>query len=100
METVKQPSAKHKGELLEILSLAAKDSALLDAFLKDILTPAEYREVVTRWQILKLLAQGSVHREIMSDLKIGIATVTRGSRVLENPTGGANQMIHKLIHRK
>lgn len=100
MESTKQPSTRHKEELLNALSLAAKDSRALDAFLKDILTPVEYREVINRWQILKLLAQGSGHREIMRDLKIGIATVTRGSRVLENPTGGANQIIHKLVHKR
>lgn len=72
----------------------------MDAFLKDALTPAEYREITTRWQILKALWQGKGQREIMNDLKTGIATVTRGSRVLENENGGATQLLNKLVSRK
>ncbi len=100
MENTKQPNQHQKEEFLEVLALAARDKRLLDAFLKDALTPAEYREIATRWQILKELWQGRGQREIMRDLKIGIATVTRGSRVLENDTGGATQLLNKLVSRK
>ena len=100
MENTKQPTQHQKEEFLEVLTLAAKDKRLLDAFLKDALTPAEYREIITRWQILKALWQGKGQREIMHDLKTGIATVTRGSRVLEGASGGAAQLLNKLVSRK
>ena len=90
----------HKTELLEVFKLATKDAKLFDSFLKDILTPAEYREMATRWQIVKQLAMGKGQREIARDLKIGISTVTRGSRTLENPNGGFNQLLTKFVTRR
>jgi TrpR family transcriptional regulator, trp operon repressor len=96
----KQLSERQKEEWLEVLMLAAKDKRLLDAFLKDLLTPAEYREIVTRWQILKQLEQGIGQRTISKNLEIGISTITRGSRVLDNPAGGANQLLDRLLTKK
>ena len=90
----------HREDLLEVLMLAAKDRRLLDVFLRDILTPAEYREITERWQIVKQLEQGSTQRDISRDLGVAISTITRGSRILENPTGGANQVLQKLLPRK
>ena len=83
-------------ELLEIVKMAAKDDRLLDAFLRDILTPSEYREIVSRWQIVKKLSAGKNQREVAFDLKTGISTVTRGARMLTNPVGGFNQILEKL----
>ncbi len=100
MNTKKDVKQGHKDDLLEVLTLAAKDRRLFDAFLRDILTPAEYREIAERWQIIKQLEQGSTQRDISRDLGVAIGTVTRGSRILENPTGGVNQMIQKLLLRK
>ncbi len=89
-------NAKHEQELVEVLKKAAGNSKLLHDFLLDLLTPAEYEEIVTRWQIVKRLAKGEPQRTIARDLKIGIATVTRGSRELIDPNGGFHQMVKKL----
>ena len=69
------------GELVEAF-LKNKTSAEMLDFLKGILTPKEFDEVVTRLQIVKLLKSGLPHQEIARRLKVGVATVTRGSREL------------------
>ena len=84
----KEREGKYKKELRESLRKTAKEDALLDDFLKDILTPAEYREIANRLQILKLLNKGFSHREIAETLGVGIATVERGARVLVDKRRG------------
>ena len=69
------------GELVQAFLKNKTSSELLD-FLKGILTPKELDEVVTRLQIIKLLKKGLPHQEIARRLKVGVATVTRGSREL------------------
>lgn len=86
---------KHSQEFTKVLQAAAKDKELLEKFLRDLLTPAEYKEVVARWQIVKDLKQGMSQHEIADQLKVGVATVSRGSRVLMNPTGGFNELLKK-----
>ncbi len=86
---------QYKKELLEMLSQMAADKRQLSDFLHDILTPAEYREIATRWQIVKKLADQEGHRTIASELGIGVSTVNRGSRMLLNPQGGFNQALRK-----
>lgn len=78
----RKEEGKYKKELREAIGRAAKNDALLDNFLKDILTPAEYREIAKRVQILKLLRQRMTHRDIADMLGVGIGTVVRGLRVL------------------
>jgi len=52
-------------------------------FLRGILTPKELLEIPQRLQIVKMLKQGVPHRQISGELKVGIATVTRGSKELQ-----------------
>ena len=52
-------------------------------FLEGILTIKELEEIPTRLQIVKMLKQGMPQHEIAEQLKIGIATVTRGSKELQ-----------------
>ncbi|MEK7161584.1 MAG: Trp family transcriptional regulator [Patescibacteria group bacterium] len=90
---------KHKfgQELESILEKAAKNPQLLHNFLKDILSPNEYKELGIRWQIVKQLDKGVSQREIAKKLQVSIATVTRGSRVLINKKGGFNAILQKKI---
>ncbi len=57
---------------------SAEELALL---LKAILTPAEIESIAQRLSILDGLSTGVAQREIAETLRVGIATVTRGSRV-------------------
>ncbi len=52
----------------------------LRSFVQAILTLKELEEIPKRLQIVKLLKQNMPQREIARKLKVGVATVTRGSR--------------------
>lgn len=86
---------KEKNIIEAIISIG-KDKVLLDAFLEDLLTPAEYIEVKKRWEIVKMLNAGVNQHQIVKDLHVGIATVTRGSRELLNSDGGFKKVLDKL----
>lgn len=55
----------------------------LEDFLLGILTESEIDELNKRFEVIKLLKVGKSHREIAKQLKVGIATVTRGSKELQ-----------------
>jgi len=86
---------KYSTELVALLSKTAADKKLLNLFLKDLLTPKEYKELAIRWQIIKKLDARVTQRNIAEDLGVGIATVTRGSRELSNPKGGFAQVLKR-----
>lgn len=53
------------------------------AFLHDILTPAEFEEVVLRLQIFKQLKAGTPQRDIATNLNVSVGKISRGSRTLK-----------------
>jgi Trp operon repressor len=61
-------------------ALSYKDEKSLRAFFEAILTPKEIEEIPTRLQIVKMLKQKVPQREIADKLRVGVATVTRGSK--------------------
>jgi len=80
--------APWRRELEKVLRLAARDPKTLSLFLDDLLSPEELAVLPVRWQIVKRLWQKQPQHEIAKDLGIGVATVTRGSRMLKNKNGG------------
>lgn len=84
---------KYGEELEQLIKTAAKDRALLHELLFDLLSPVEYKELAVRWQIVKMLEQGTPQREIAEKLKVSVATVTRGSREMMNKKGGFQQLL-------
>lgn len=72
-----------------------KDKKLMREFLFDLLSPAEYRELAVRWQIVKMLEQKVPHREIAKKLKVSVATINRGSMELANKKGGFKAALGK-----
>lgn len=87
---------KHKRELIQVLARVSRDKRLLQAFLKDLLTPTEYEEIIKRWQIIKQLDKGTPQREIAKNLGVSIATITRGSRELGDEQGGFKKVLNKF----
>jgi Trp operon repressor len=79
---------KDRDELVLALQNAARDKAYFEALLKDLLTPAEINEFVARFQIVKRLVRGETQRDIASALHVALVTVGRGSRALEESSGG------------
>ncbi len=89
----------HK-ELIDLLQFASQDRNLLDSLLEDLCSPEELAVMARRWQIVKLLHKDTPHREIVDRLDVAIGTVTRGSRMLKNPTGGFARLIHMILTTK
>jgi len=96
MKHISSKIPEYKKELIEIFSRIQGDKKLMEEFLKDILTPAEYETVALRWQIVKKLSKRETHRQVAGELGLGISTVTRGSRELRNKNGGFHLMLKKL----
>lgn len=83
---------KYLKELLTVM-IRIRNPKLLEAFLKDLLTPQELDEIITRWQIVKRLAVNIPQREISKELKVSISKITRGSRELLDPNGGFQKIL-------
>ncbi|MBI4250113.1 transcriptional regulator [Candidatus Uhrbacteria bacterium] len=82
-----------KKRFLDALQRASQNAKLLDNFLCDLLTDDEYSELVTRWRIVRELQHGKAQRRIAAGLGVGIATVTRGSKMLKNKKGGFQKIL-------
>lgn len=78
---------EYRQELINLLA-SIKHPKLMDGFIEDILTPVEFEEIVSRWQIIKQLSKGVPQREIAKNLRVSIAKITRGSRELRDKEGG------------
>ncbi len=68
----------------EIIRLihTTKNKILLEDFLLALTTPHERYVLARRVSIVKKLLDGYTHHEIAADLKIGVSTVTRGQKEL------------------
>lgn len=86
----------YKRDLANVLT-KIQNLTVMEKFLTDLLTPGEYEELATRWQIVKRLHHGIPQREIAEDLGVGIATVTRGSHEMQNKAGGFKQVLNEFF---
>lgn len=100
MNTNTKDQRKFMDELVAILARISKDKDLTHEFLKDLFTPAEYRDIATRWQIVKRLQKGETHADIAQSLHVGVATVTRGSRELSDWNGGFQRVLRLIEGKK
>lgn len=74
-----------KSELKPLLKLLETlDSKDLKDFLEGILTPAEIEQIGKRIEIIRMLKTGVPQHEISAKLGVGVATVTRGSKMLKD----------------
>ena len=69
-------------ELIEALLQVKNKDGMLD-LLKGLFTVGELTEISRRLKIIKLLKEGISQRDITERLKVGIATVTRGSKEIK-----------------
>lgn len=67
---------------LTTLIYSIRDKNLLEDFLVGLTTAKERQELPRRVDIIKRLLAGEPQHEIASELGVGVATVTRGSREL------------------
>lgn len=97
-----EQEAKHRkyvDELADVLVRVSHDKVLFKDLLVDLLTPSELAEIAKRWQIVRMLDEGVSHHEIAEKLRVGIATVTRGSREMQEESGGFQRTFH-LLNKK
>lgn len=73
---------KNLADLIDMLLKIQTKGEMYD-FLQGILTPKELLELPNRLQIVKMLKKGISHHDIAEKLRVGVATVTRGSREIQ-----------------
>lgn len=69
-------------DLVRVL-LSMKSSEEMTNLLEGILTPKELLEIPMRLRIVRMLKKGIPQHQIAKELRIGIATVTRGSKEIQ-----------------
>jgi TrpR family trp operon transcriptional repressor len=72
------------------------DAALIESFLRCLLTPAETADIAARWALVKALDQKTPQREIAKKLGLSLCKITRGSRELKKPGSAFEKMLSLL----
>jgi TrpR family trp operon transcriptional repressor len=87
--------------LSELADTLAKtyDSALIESFLRCLLTPAETADIAARWALVKALDEKVPQREIAKNLGLSLCKITRGSRELKK-NGSAFRRILEVLRGK
>lgn len=60
----------------------------VEAFLRDLCTPAELEAMSDRWRVVPLLVKGVPYREIHDLTQVSVTTIGRVARTLEHGAGG------------
>ena len=82
-------------------ALAALDRPQdVQAFLRDLCTPAELEAMADRWRVVPLLRKGVPYREIYDLTGVSVTTIGRVARSLEHGAGGYAAAIDRLATRK
>ena len=82
-------------ELAQVLS-SVRESALVEDFLRCLLTPSEIADIAGRWALVKELEQKTPQREIAKNLGVSLCKITRGSRELKKDNSGFKRMLEHL----
>lgn len=71
--------------LSELAAVLARmnDAGMIEAFLVELFTPAEQKDISSRWELVKRLDLGDSQRKIAADLGLSLCKITRGSRELK-----------------
>ena len=86
---------KWKNEFDKLIG-SLRDDQEVGSLFRELLTPHEYEALILRWQIVELLIEGVPQRIICDELKVSIATVTRGSRELKYGKGALHKFYSRL----
>ena len=77
-------------------ALAALDKPQdVQAFLRDLCTPAELEAMADRWRVVPLLLKGVPYREIHDLTQVSVTTIGRVARTLERGAGGYAAAVHR-----
>ncbi len=98
-------SDREKASDASLKALARAFAALersqdVQAFLRDLCTPAELEAMADRWRVVPLLRKGVPYREIYDLTGVSVTTIGRVARSLEHGAGGYAVAIERLSARK
>jgi TrpR-related protein YerC/YecD len=77
-----------------LLTLDGRDQAM--AFLRDLCTLGEIRDMAQRWAVARLLADGLHYAEISRQTGASTATITRIASWLNHGEGGYRSMLARV----
>ena len=92
MKTDDPRVTENVAELARTLSKTA-DSALIEDFLRCLLTPSETADIAARWALVKALKAKTPQREIARNLGVSLCKITRGSRELKKPNSAFERIL-------
>ena len=84
--------AKH--ELCKIIT--TNDEQLVREFCECIFTPAEIKDLVNRWLLVKEIDKGTTQREIARKFGMSLCKITRGSKELSKPDSAFRKVLDTL----
>lgn len=98
-------SDREKASDASLRALARAFAALerpqdVQAFMRDLCTPAELEAMADRWRVVPLLRKGVPYREIYDLTGVSVTTIGRVARSLEHGAGGYAVAIERLSARK
>jgi TrpR family trp operon transcriptional repressor len=70
-----------------------QDPALIESFLRSLLTSSEAADIAARWALVKALRDKVPQREIAKNLGVSLCKITRGSRELKKPDSAFKRML-------
>lgn len=82
------------------LVASVKNEKEAEMLLKDILTPQELASLAERWRLVRELAKGTPQRDIAKKLGVSISKITRGSRMLQEGSGGFAHFLRKAAKKR
>lgn len=72
------------------------DYSLLLLFFTVLLSPSEYRDILLRWEILRLLSRRTDQREISARLGVSMTKITRASLALFHHRHALGKVQHRI----
>lgn len=87
-----------ENEMRELAHLFASsgDPEFIEAFLRQLLTPAEAEDIGKRWKLVKMLDEGKRQRQIAETLHLSLCKITRGSRELKKENNAFRRALEML----
>ncbi|MCI5050751.1 MAG: trp operon repressor [Candidatus Pacebacteria bacterium] len=85
-------------KLIKAFEQTQKKTSDVNFLINALLTSSEINDIALRLEILRRLSAGETHRSIAESLGVGIATVTRGSRQLQQSGGTLEKFFKNKNH--
>lgn len=92
------PTSQMRELFVAILKLKTTGEA--EKFFRDLLTIAEITEFANRWQMVKLLSEGTSYAKVSQKLKVSTTTVARVAHWLHNGMGGYQLVADRVFASK